>query len=90
MNLDRDGIVEVLKTVARAVYFGVLGVVALVLASVAADPEIAQSYVTVSGVNIPVGFLIVAGVGGLAKLVDRYRHEDSTASNGIAPKFLQK
>lgn len=91
MQISNKGITETIKSVARAVYFGLLGVVALVLTVIVGSPEVAQSSVDVLGFTFNVGTLIVAGAAALAKLVDRYRHtSDSTESKGIAPSFLQR
>lgn len=84
---------ETLKTMARGVWFGLLGVVVLVLTVVAASPEVAQATVVIPifNITISVGALIVAGVAGLAKIIDRYIHKSSdTAGKGIAPHFLQR
>ena len=84
---------ETLKTIARGVWFGLLGVVVLVLTVIAGSPEIATATVTVPVLNITlsVGALIVAGVAGLAKVIDRYIHKsNATELKGIAPAFLQK
>jgi hypothetical protein len=91
--MNTDALKETAKTIARGLWFGLLGVIVLVLTVVAGSPEIAAATVTVPGLNITlsVGALIVAGVAALAKVIDRYIHKsDSTASNGIAPSFLQK
>lgn len=89
--MSNKGLVETAKSVLRAVYFGLLGVAALVLAVVVASPEIARASIEVLGFSINVGTLIVAGAASLAKIVDRYRHtSDSTESKGIAPNFLQR
>lgn len=84
---------ETLKTIARGVWFGLLGVVVLVLTVVAGSPEIAKATVVlpVFDITVSVGALIVAGAAGAAKIVDRYIHKSSdTSSKGIAPNFLQK
>lgn len=83
--------VETLKTIGRGIYFGLLGILALVLTVIATSPDVASAMVTVPvlGLTLNVGSLIVAGAGFLAKIVDRYRHEDDSDSNGIAPNFLQ-
>lgn len=83
---------ETLKTVARGVWFGLLGVVVLILTVVASSPEVAQATVTVPIFNITlsVGALIIAGVAGLAKVIDRYIHKSKSDLQGIAPTFLQK
>jgi len=83
---------ETLKTIARGIYFGLLGIVALVLTVVISSPDVAQATLTVPVFNVTVsaGALIVAGAASLLKVVDRYRHLDSSPSKGIAPSFLQK
>lgn len=91
--MDNLALKETLKTIARGVWFGLLGVVVLVLTVIASSPEVAQATVTVPVFDIPlsVGGLIVAGVAALAKTIDRYIHKsDKTEANGIAPKFLQR
>jgi len=91
MNLNAKAVREVLKSAGRFLYFGGLGLVSALLVSLAADTSLASSYVEVAGVNLPVGLLIVSGVGYVAKIVDRYKKYDpATPSNGIAPEFLQK
>lgn len=83
---------ETLKTIARGVYFGLLGLVALVLTVVISSPDVAQATLTVPVINFTVsaGTLIVAGAAALLKVVDRYRHMDASPSKGIAPAFLQR
>ena len=89
--MSNQGLTETAKSVGRAIYFGLLGVAALILTVVAASPEVAAANITVLGFTVNVGALIVAGVAALAKIVDRYRHtSDSTPSKGIAPNFLQR
>lgn len=90
MNLNGKALKELALSVGRFLYFGLLGVVSTVLASLLTDESLTNSYVDVNGLRLPVGVLIVAGVGGLIKLVDRYRHVNpEVKSNGLAPKFLQ-
>ena len=83
---------ETVKSIARAIYFGVLGIVVLVLTVVAGSPDVASATIKlpVLDITISVGALIVAGAAGLAKIIDRYRHTSPSKSNGIAPPFLQK
>lgn len=83
---------ETLKTIARGLYFGVLGLIALVLTVVISSPDVAQATLTVPVFNftISAGALIVAGAAALLKIVDRYRHKSDSPSNGIAPPFLQR
>lgn len=91
--MDTKALKETFKTIARGLWFGLLGIVALVLTVIATSPEVAQATVTVPIFNIElsVGGIIVAGVSALAKVIDRYIHKSKrTGSNGIAPAFLQK
>ena len=89
--MSNKGLTETVKSVARAVYFGLLGVVALVLTVVISSPDVARASIEVLGFTVNVGTLIVAGAAALAKIVDRYRHtSDNTDSKGIAPSFLQQ
>jgi len=91
--MDNLALKETLKTIARGLWFGLLGVVVLVLTVIAGSPDVAAATVTVPVLNITlsVGALIVAGVAGLAKVIDRYIHKsENTDLKGIAPTFLQK
>lgn len=91
--MNSTAVIETLKTIGRGLWFGFLGVVVLVLTVVATSPEVAQATVVlpVFNISLSVGALIVAGVASLAKVIDRYIHKSQgTASNGIAPSFLQK
>lgn len=83
---------ETLKTIARGIYFGLLGLVALILTVIISSPDVAQATLTVPVFNITVsaGTLIVAGAAAALKIVDRYRHMDESPSKGIAPSFLQR
>ena len=88
--MDQKALIEAFKSIGRAIYFGLLGVVALVLTVVATSPDVAAATITVAGFTLNVGTIIVAGVAALAKIVDLYRHvSPNTESNGIAPSFLQ-
>lgn len=90
--MDNKALVETFKTVGRGLWFGLLGVIVLVLTVVAGSPEVAAATVTVPVLNITlsVGALIVAGVAALAKVIDRYIHKsNNTSLNGIAPPPLQ-
>ena len=84
---------ETIKTIARGIWFGLLGIVALILTVVSTSPDVAQATFTlpIFDIVISAGALIVAGTAALTKIIDRYRHKsDSTNSNGIAPAFLQR
>lgn len=91
--MDSNALKETVKTIVRGIYFGLLGIVALVLTVVATSPDVAQATVTLPVFDIPVsvGALIVAGAAALAKTIDRYIHKsDTTELKGIAPTFLQR
>ena len=83
---------ETLKTIGRGIWFGLLGIVALLLTVISTSPDVAQATFTLPVFNIviSVGALIVTGTAALAKVVDRYRHKSDSPSNGIAPTFLQR
>lgn len=83
---------ETLKSAARGLYFAVLGLISLVLTVIISSPDVAKAMITLPIVNTPVsaGVLIITAVTALLKIVDRYRHLDSSPSKGIAPSFLQK
>lgn len=91
MTLDKKALVELAKTFGRFMWFGLLGLVSTFLVSLAADSNLLQSTWTVMNVTIPVGVYIVAGIGFLAKAIDRYIHKSrNTDLKGIAPGFLQQ
>lgn len=83
---------ETFKTIARALYFGLLGIIVLVLTVVSTSPDVATATVTlpIFDITLSVGALIVAGTAGLAKIIDRYIHKSNSNANGIAPPILQK
>lgn len=88
-----QALLETLKSVGRAVYFSLLGVVVLVLTVVATSPDVAKASITLPVLNVAVnvGVVIVGAVASLAKIIDRYIHtHDNISSNGIALKFLQR
>jgi len=83
---------ETIKTIARGVWFGLLGIVVLVLTVIVSSPEVAQATVVLPVFNITIsaGALIVAGAAAAAKVIDRYIHKSKSDLQGIAPTFLQK
>lgn len=91
--MNNTALIETVKTIARGLWFGLLGVIVLVLTVVASSPEVAQATVTlpIFNITLSVGALIVAGVAALAKIVDRYIHKSKgTDLNGLAPPPLQR
>ena len=90
--MDYMAIKETLKTVARGIWFGLLGIVVLLLTVLTTSPEVADATITVPVLDITLsaGAAIIAGAAGLAKLIDRYIHKSDSDKNGIAPTFLQR
>ena len=88
--MNKKALVELAKSFGRAVWFGLLGVVAAALTALATDGAVLNAQVEIAGSTVNLGVLLVAVIGFIVKAIDRYRHE-STAndSNGIAPSFLQ-
>lgn len=90
MKLNKKALVELAKTFGRFVWFGLLGLVGTFLTSLLTDESLANARVEIAGVSLNVGFLILAGIGLVIKVIDRYRHvSERTDSKGLAPKFLQ-
>lgn len=91
--MNKQAIIETIKSVARALYFGLLGVVMLILTVISTDPDIAKSTITlpVYDITLSIGTIIVAVTASIAKIIDRYIHKSKDIPmNGIAPTFLQK
>lgn len=84
-------LIETLKSFARGIWFGLLGLVAVALAAVASNGAIAHNDINVYGFTLNYSALILAVVGYLAKMVDTYIHHDKNFdTKGIAPGFLQR
>ena len=83
---------ETAKTIARGIWFGLLGIVVLILTVVSTSPDVATATFTlpIFDLSVSVGTLIVAVAASAAKIVDRYIKKSDLPSNGIAPAFLQK
>lgn len=92
VNLNnKKAIVELLKSAGRYVWFALLGVVVVALTALVGAPEVVSATVTIAGMEISVGFIIVAIIGSVIKGIDLYIHKNKNIdSNGIAPTFLQK
>lgn len=89
--MDKKAIIELLKSTGRYVWFGLLGVVVAALTALIASPEVVSATVTVAGMELSVGFIIIAVVGSIIKAVDLYIHKNKNIdANGIAPAILQK
>lgn len=87
----RKALVETLKSMGRGLYFGFLGLVAVVLAALATSGAIADINVTIAGMSLDLAYIIVAVVGFVAKTIDIYvRKNTNIDRNGIAPEFLQR
>jgi hypothetical protein len=89
--MDKKALIELAKSFARFLYFGILGLIATFLTGLLTSGELQNVYVHVGDLYINISFVILAVITGLIKFIDRYRHvSSSTPSNGIAPSFLQK
>jgi len=89
--MDKKALIELGKSFARFLYFGILGLIVTFLTGLVASGELQNVYVHVGDLYINISFVILAAVTGLIKLIDRYRHvSENNDTNGIAPKFLQR
>lgn len=87
----KEALIETLKSIARGIWFGVLGLIAVGLTTLASSGAVSDIIVVVAGVSINLSFVILAVVGFVAKTIDTYIHKNENIdSNGIAPSFLQK
>lgn len=90
-DVKRKALIETLKSVGRGLWFGILGLIVVALTALASSGAVADINVVVGGLTVNLSIIIVAVVGFIAKVIDKYIHEDKTLdSNGIAPTFLQK
>jgi hypothetical protein len=87
----KEALIETLKSIGRGIWFGVLGLIAVGLTTLASSGAVSDITVVVAGVSINLSFVILAVVGFVAKTIDTYIHKNENIdSNGIAPSFLQK
>lgn len=87
--MDIKALIETGKSFLRGLYFAIVGVVGTSLASLATDESLVDNVVSINGVYLPVGVGIAAGIGFVAKLIDRYVHKNQNLSlNGITPTDL--
>lgn len=87
---QRNAIIETLKSIGRGLWFGILGLVVVALTALVNSGSISGINVTVAGLTVNLTVLIVAVVGFIAKVIDKYVHEnEAIPANGIAPRFLQ-
>jgi hypothetical protein len=88
---DKNALIETLKSIARGIYFGVLGLVSVALTALATSGAINDVMIDVGGLMVNLSFVIVAVVAFIAKTIDKYIHENENIdSRGIAPEFLQR
>jgi choline-glycine betaine transporter len=89
--MNKKALIEVGKSFARFIWFGLLGLVATFLVDLVASGQLNDINVVIYGQTVNLSFVVLALVTGLVKLIDRYKHESTTdPSNGIAPRFLQR
>lgn len=90
-NAKRTALIETVKSIARGLWFAILGLIVVALYALASSGAVADATVTVGGLTVNLAVVIVAAVGFVAKTIDTYIHKNEKIdSNGIAPSFLQK
>lgn len=90
-DVKRKALIETLKSIGRALWFGILGLVVVALTALASSGDVTNVNVTVAGLTVNLSVIILAVVGFVAKSIDTYIHKnDKIDSNGIAPAFLQR
>lgn len=90
--MSEKGWKELLKSFARFMWFGVLGLLSAFLVSLTTNADLINAVWTVPFVEmtVPIGLWILAGTGFAIKALDRYIHKsDETKLKGLAPGFLQ-
>lgn len=88
---DKNAVIETLKSAARGVWFGLLGLIVVALLALTTSGAITNITVTVAGLSINLAYVVLAVLGFIAKGIDTYVHKNqNTTANGIAPPFLQK
>lgn len=89
--MNKNAIIETLKSFGRFIWFGLLGVIVTALTMLCTSGELSNIVVTFGGVSVNIAFIVLAIITGIIKMIDGYIHNnDKTESNGIAPNFLQK
>lgn len=82
---------EMLKSIARFLWFGFLALVVTALTALLSDSVVTNAVVVVAGQSVQVGFLLVTVIGVAIKALDRYIHlNENIKLNGLAPAVLQK
>lgn len=88
--MDKKALIELAKSFGRFLWFGLLGLVSTFLVNLVASGDLNDINVVIGGLEVNLAFVVLAGITGLIKLIDRYRHvNENIDSKGIAPKFLQ-
>ena len=89
--MNKKAIIELLKSAGRYVWFGLLGLIVVALTALVTAPEIVTATVNIGGLDISIGFIIIAVISSITKAIDLYIHKNKDIkSNGIAPSFLQQ
>ena len=87
----RRALLETGKTFGRGLWFGFIGLVVTLLGQLVTSGQLNDINVTVAGVPVNLSLVVLFVVSSVVKLLDRYQHSDaSTATNGLAPRFLQR
>lgn len=89
--MDKKALIELGKSFARFIWFGLLGLVATFLTNLVASGQLDNIVIDLNGFALNASVLVLAIITGIVKLIDKYVHESKTIeSNGIAPSFLQR
>lgn len=87
----RKALVETVKSIARGLYFAILGLIGVALTALATSGAITDVTVSVGSLKVNLAVVILAAIGFVAKTIDTYVNKNKNIdSNGIAPSFLQK
>lgn len=88
--VNQETLLEWGKSLLRAIWFAVLGVIVAFLYSLSTDDSITTATWTVADFEVPIGLAIITVAGFAAKAVDRLIHVSEVNSKGIALPFLQR
>jgi uncharacterized membrane protein (DUF485 family) len=87
--MDRKALTETFKSFLRFMYFGFLGLIGTYITQFLANTDMENTVVSIGGVLMPVGVVVVTVLAGVVKLIDRYIHTNKNINlNGITPSDL--
>lgn len=87
---DKKALIELAKSIGRFLWFGCLGLLALALGQIVSSGQLNDVTITIGGMAINLGFIVVAAIGLMVKAIDQYIHKNKNIdSKGLAPGPLQ-